>query len=137
MLESINKIAHIVGADRATVKRRANQLGLEAVPGEKQATLYETEKLLQLVPPPVRDVSGDGSTLEEARIRQTNADAELKELAIEKEKGRLADVSELLDIQNELFDQISTQIKNSGLSDSEKDDLLGGIVQAVEKWAES
>lgn len=140
MLESVNKIASIVGADRATVQRRADQFGLVAKSGEKQAKLYDTRKLVQLIPAPTRlnavNESGD-STLEEARIRQTVADAKLKELAIEKEEGRLADVREVMEKQNALFDRISAQIKNFNIPDSEKEDLLGMIVKAAEEWAES
>ena len=137
MLESVNKIASIVGADRATVQRRADQLGLIPQDGPKQAKLYDCRTLLQLVPSPVavRD-TGEMMTLEEARIRQTTADARVKELQAEKLEGTMADVSELLELQNAMFDDLAARIKKSKLSDEEKEDLLDAISGDVRKWAE-
>jgi len=138
MLESVNKLASLVGADRATVQRRADQLGLKAKSGEKNAKLYDSRALLQMVPLPSRvEDSGEGSTLEEARIRQTLADARVKELTAKKLEGHLADVTEVLELQNAIFDDISARIKKSNLTDSEKEDLLDSLSAAARDWGES
>tara|TARA_R110002096_G_scaffold329443_2_gene523524 strand:+ start:937 stop:1359 length:423 start_codon:yes stop_codon:yes gene_type:complete len=140
MLQSLQQISNFVGSDRTTIIKRAEQFGLEPVAGKKQAKLYDTRKLVQLIPQPTRatDLIEEGaSTLEEARIRQTLADARLKELSIKKEEGYLADVTELMELQNALFDDIAARIKKSSLSDSEKEDLLDSIVAAARNWAES
>ena len=134
MLKSLNEIASIIGADRATVIRRADQLGLETVPGKGQAKLVETRLLLQLVPIPTRNSTGDSSTLEEARIKQTLADARVKELTAQKLEGTLADVEEVLAAQNEIMDDVAAMIKASGLTQNEKEEILGRIADAARAW---
>ena len=48
----------------------------------------------------------------------------------------MADVSELLELQNAMFDDLAARIKKSKLSDEEKEDLLDAISGDVRKWAE-
>jgi hypothetical protein len=138
MLKSINELASIVGADRATVQRRADQLGLAHKDGQKQAKLYDSRTLLQLVPLPSRSssIDSDSATLEEARIRQTVADARCKELTAQKLEGSLADVAELMEAQNTIIDTLSAIVKKSALSDNEKEDILSAFSQAARTWAE-
>jgi hypothetical protein len=138
MLKSINELASIVGADRATVQRRADQLGLIHKDGQKQAKLYDSRTLLQLVPLPSRSssIDSDSATLEEARIRQTVADARCKELTAQKLEGSLADVAELMEAQNTIIDTLSAIVKKSALSDNEKEDILSAFSQAARTWAE-
>jgi hypothetical protein len=138
MLKSINELAGIVGADRATVQRRADQLGLVHQDGQKQAKLYDSRTLLQLVPLPSRSssIDSDSSTLEEARIRQTVADARCKELTAQKLEGSLADVAELMEAQNTIIDTLAAIVKKSALSDNEKEDILSAFSQAARTWAE-
>lgn len=138
MLKSINELASIVGADRATVQRRADQLGLVHKDGQKQAKLYDSRTLLQLVPLPSRSssIDSDSATLEEARIRQTVADARCKELTAQKLEGSLADVAELMEAQNTIIDTLSAIVKKSALSDNEKEDILSAFSQAARTWAE-
>lgn len=133
MLQSVNQLASLVGADRATVIRRADQLGLLPRDGEKGAKLYDSRSLLQLVPLPSRGTEG-AATKEEAQIRQITADAKLKELQSAKLEGVLADVSELLAAQNEIFDQLAAIVKKSSLADAEKEDILSAMAQAVRFW---
>jgi hypothetical protein len=138
MKESVNRIALLVGADRATVVRRAEALGLAPEDGPKQAKLYETKAILQLVPIPTRTTSDDGagSTFEDARIRETLAKAKKTEIEIERLEGILAPVTDLMEAQNALFDDIGAIIKKSALSDDEKSDLLDAMIAAARKWAE-
>ena len=138
MLKSVNELASIVGADRATVQRRADQLGLVHQDGQKQAKLYDSRTLLQLVPLPSRSssIDSDSSTLEEARIRQTVADARCKELTAQKLEGSLADVAELMEAQNTIIDTLAAIVKKSALSDNEKEDILSAFSQAARAWAE-
>ena len=134
MLKSLNEIASIIGADRATVIRRVDQLGIEVTPGKGQAKMVETRLLLQLVPIPTRNSTGDSSTLEEARIRQTVADARVKELTAQKLEGTLADVEEVLAAQNEIMSDVAGMIKASGLTQNEKEEILGRIADAARAW---
>jgi hypothetical protein len=135
-LLSINEIATLIGADRATVTRRAEQIGLEFEPGKRQAKLLDTRKILQMIPPPTRAINGDeASTFEEARIRETLAKAKKTELEVEKMEGRYADVAELMEAQNALFDSIGSIIKKSELSDDAKEDILDSMTQASRRWA--
>ena len=136
---SVNQLATLVRADRATVQRRADQLGLEVTPGPKHAKLYNSWELLQLVPIPTKASAGieGASTLEEARIRQTLADAEVKELTAKKLRGELADVSEVMAAQNDLFDQIAAIIKKSEIKETDKEDILSVISEVPRKvWGD-
>jgi hypothetical protein len=74
--------------------------------------------------------------LEEARIRQTVADARCKELTAQKLEGSLADVAELMEAQNTIIDTLSAIVKKSALSDNEKEDILSAFSQAARAWAE-
>jgi DNA-binding transcriptional regulator YiaG len=140
MLKSVKELSAIAGTNRETVQKRADQLGLVAVPGEKGAKLYDSRYLLQLIPTPTRaskseaDGESEGATLEEARIRSELAKAEKTELEIEKMKGSLADVSELLSSQNAIFDEISAIVKKSAMTDNEKEDCLSSMSKAVRYW---
>jgi hypothetical protein len=139
MLKSINELASIVGADRATVQRRADQLGLVHKDGQKQAKLYDSRTLLQLVPLPSRlndDGDDSGMTYQDAKTAQAKWDAKCKELTAKKLEGSLVDVSELMEAQNELFDMFSALVKKSALSDNEKEDILSAFSQAARAWAE-
>jgi len=141
MKKSISEIADLVSADRRTVERRAGQLGLVAVPGPKQAKLYDSRELLMLVPPPelssaaAADDTGT-ATLEEARIRETVAKADKYELEAKKLRGILAPVDELLEAQNALFDDLGAAVKKSTLSDDEKSDLLDSMIATARRWSE-
>ena len=140
MLKSINEIAKLVRNDRATVARRAEELRLIPVDGkgigDNKAKLYETHELLHLVPLPSRAAKGNegADTLEDARIRSENAKAEKTELEVEKMKGNLADVAEVLAAQNEIFDNIAAIIKKSSMPDADKEDCLGEIGKAARIW---
>lgn len=136
MLKSIKEISAIAGTNRETVEKRANQLGLIHKDGEKGAKLYDTRAILQLVPCPSRGSEG-AETKEEAQIRQILADAKLKELQSQKLEGDLAPVSEILTLQNAIFDSIAAIIKKSALSDDDKADILDNISIAARNWSQS
>lgn len=137
MLESVNKIASFVGADRRTVQLRADQMGLVAQEGEKGAKLYDSRILSQLVPAPMAASGSDGvlPTLEQARTENTVADTKLKNLQAAKLEGVLADVTEVIQHQQSLFEDIAATIKKSGMGDNEKEDLLNAISEAAGAWA--
>lgn len=135
-LKSINEIATIVGADRATIIRRAEQLSIPVEDGPKNAKLIDTRKILQIVPPPTKMATEDEeATYEQARIRETQAKAKKTEIEIEKLLGRFVDVEELLEAQNALFDIIGTGIKKSELSDEKKEDFLELLTTHIRQWA--
>ena len=135
MLKSIKELSAIAGTNRETVEKRANQLGLIPKDGEKGAKLYDTRAILQLVPCPTRGSEG-AETKEEAQIRQILADAKLKELQSQKLEGDLAPVSEILTLQNSIFDSIAAIIKKSSLPEDDKADILENISSAARNWAE-
>jgi len=128
MLLPIQQIAAIAGTNRETVGKRAAQLNLQPIDGEKGAKLYDTRALLRLIPPPSR--SEGAVTLEEARIRSENAKARLSELQIAEKEGLLADVAELLSRQNILFDELSSIVKKSTMTEAEKEDALSILSSA-------
>ena len=136
MLKSVNEMASLAGADRATVQRRADQIGLVAESGPKGAKLYDSRALLQIIPPPKASTGGGVlPSLEQARTENTIADTKLKELQAAKLEGVLADVEELLELQGGLFEDISAQIKKSNLPNEEKEDILAAILAAAKSWA--
>ena len=135
MLKSIREISAIAGTNRETVEKRANQLGLIPKDGDKGAKLYDTRAILQLVPCPTRGSEG-AETKAEAQIRQILADAKLKELQSQKLEGDLAPVSEILTLQNSIFDSIAAIIKKSSLPEDDKADILENISSAARNWAE-
>jgi hypothetical protein len=135
MLKSIREISAIAGTNRETVEKRANQLGLIPKDGERGAKLYDTRAILQLVPCPTKGSEG-AETKEEAQIRQILADAKLKELQSQKLEGDLAPVSEILTLQNSIFDSIAAIIKKSSLPEDDKADILENISSAARNWAE-
>lgn len=119
-----------------TITRRVEQLSIPIEDGPRQSKLIDTRKILQLVPPPSKSIQGEGaSTFEEARIRETLAKAKKTELEIEKLEGRFADITELMESQNTLFDSISGIIKKSELSDDKKEDILDAMTAATRQWA--
>ena len=132
---SVNEIATMLGVDRATVLRRAEALGIEFEHGPHRAKLFQTREIMQLVPVPLRSSTAhDDATLEEAKIRQTMADAEVKELTAQKLKGNLADVGEVMEAQNDILDQVLAIIKKSAMSDNDKEDCLSSISKAARIW---
>ena len=135
MLESVNKIASLVGANHGTVQKRADQLGLKAKSGERGANLYDTRALVQLVPSPSSVTDGILPSLEQARTENTVADTKLKNLQAAKLEGVLADVTEIVEEQQALFEDMAAIIKKSNLGDTEKEDILNSIVEATRRWA--
>jgi len=100
--------------------------------GEKKATLYEARKAVHALVSV--KLSRDRSTLDEARIRQTLADARCKELAAEKLEGSLVAVEEVLESQNAIFASIVAIVKKSLMSDNDKEDCLSEIAKAARMW---
>jgi hypothetical protein len=135
-LLSIKQLAELVGTNRETVSKHAAGIGLVPVDGEKGAKLYDSRKLLRLVVLPSRESIGGGESLEEAKIRQTLADAEVKELTAKKLKGQLASVTDLLEAQNAILDKIAAIIKKSSMSDDDKEDALSAMSEAGRFWEE-
>lgn len=136
MLKSVKELSAIAGTNRETVQKRADQLGLLAQDGPKGAKLYDSRMLVQLIPSPTRASKADaeGATLEEARIRSELAKAEKTELEIEKMKGSLTDVTEFMEVTNELIDRLSSLVKKSHLSENEKEDALSLMSEAIRSW---
>jgi hypothetical protein len=135
-LLSIKQLAELVGTNRETVSKHATGIGLVPADGEKGAKLYDSRKLLRLVALPSRESIGGGESLEEAKIRQTLADAEVKELTAKKLKGQLASVTDLLEAQNAILDKIAAIIKKSSMSDDDKEDALSAMSEAGRFWEE-
>lgn len=135
-LLSIKQLSELVGTNRETVSKHAAGIGLVPVDGEKGAKLYDSRKMLRLVGLPSRESIGGGESLEEAKIRQTLADAEVKELTAKKLKGQLASVTDLLEAQNAILDKIAAIIKKSSMSDDDKEDALSAMSEAGRFWEE-
>jgi hypothetical protein len=101
---------------------------LTVTEGPKSARLVESKEILAL-----RDESNRGS-LEQARTEDALASARLKRLQAEKLEGNLADVGEILEWQNDIFDRVIATVKKSSMTDAEKEDCLSQIAESARCW---
>ncbi|HWT00206.1 MAG TPA: DUF1441 family protein [Pyrinomonadaceae bacterium] len=99
---SISQLAKLCGLDRATVTKR-----LEAVPsapGEKGAKLYLLSEALPAL------IAGESSEMDDAKLRKTQAEADLKELEYRREQNEVVEVKEVADYALRLFKAINNRV---------------------------
>jgi hypothetical protein len=136
MLKSIKELSAIAGTNRETVEKRAAQLGLIPQDGPRNAKLYDTRAILQLVPIPSRygETEGGRETRDQAAARKDSALADKTELEVARLRGDLAPVSELMEAQNAIFEQVAAIVKKSALTDADKEDILSAIAGSARIW---
>ncbi len=84
---SISQLAKLSGLDRATVTKRLAEV--ESQDGPKNAKLYALAAALPAL------ISGESTEMEEAKLRRAQAEAELKTLDLERERGEVAPVKDV------------------------------------------
>lgn len=121
---SIAEIAKLAGANRETVRKRKDQLGLKAGRGSTpNKQLFESRDLLMLIPDPGDDNSGRkiDVSLTEARTREALAKAEKLEIEIEASRGERVPIDDVMDVHEELMAMIRERIDGSNLTPEEKE----------------
>ena len=121
---TITELANITGFCRQAIKTRVVRFEL----GKN----WRPKDLLDLKP--LDDAHKITKSLEEARTELAIEDTRLKRLAAEKLEGQLADVAEIEEVTNELFESIAAVIKSSELSDEKKEDIFTAIQDLGKTW---
>ena len=119
---SLNSIHTFTGFSRNALQARVDDRGLDSP--------YDPRDLLDLKE---KEVGEKKSTLEQARTRQAEADARLKELQASKLEGVLCDADEMLEFTNEFFDGLAAEIKKTDLPDDTKEKIFKSISDLLKK----
>lgn len=84
---SISKLAELCGLDRATVAKRLKEVEPERE--ERKLKLYRLEAALPAL------IAGASAEMDEAKLRTAQADAELRELRLQREREDVVEVKEV------------------------------------------
>ena len=123
-MASINGLASATGYSRDAITKRVNRFGL---PSD-----FDPKKVLALIP--LDEVQANKISLEEARTDLAIEDTRLKRLSADEKEGRLADVFQLIEAENELLEGIAAIIKSSSLAADRKEDVLSAIRDHGKTW---
>lgn len=94
-LFSISELADLTTLDRATVRKRLKDI--EPQGGVKNAKTYSLEVALPAL------IAGGSAEMDEAKLRKTRAEAELREMELAVERGEYLPVREVRDYAVRLF----------------------------------
>lgn len=126
-MPTINAIVEFTGFDRGAIVRRIKRFELEQPISCKDIFSLK----------PLDEKHANKISLEEARTELAIEDTRLKRLQAEKIEGQLADVDQLMEAENQLFEGIAAIIKSSQLEQSKKDDIYTLIRDHGRKWQTS
>lgn len=129
---SLTDLAYATQVDKADATRILAEAGITSEPGPSRANLYPTLAAVRALVS--AKFSRNRSGLEEARTEDALASARLKRLQAEKLEGNLADVGEILEWQNDIFDRVIATVKKSTMTDAEKEDCLSQIAESARQW---
>lgn len=96
-LLNLTKLAFRFDLDKTTVKKRITNAGIEPVSSRYNEKIYELTPRLAAVLEQVND------QLDEAKLRQATADAELKEAKVAQIHGELVKASEMVNLIQQIF----------------------------------
>jgi phage terminase Nu1 subunit (DNA packaging protein) len=99
---SISQLAKLCALDRATVAKRLDAVASQ--PGAKGAKLYSLCDALPAL------IAGESSEMDEAKLRKTQAEADLKELEYKREQGDVVEVKEVMNFALNLFKGVHNRI---------------------------
>lgn len=111
------------GFSRDAIRKRFDLFGLGKTADPREVFALKT-----------LEENKDSGSLEEARKRQAEADAHLKELQAQKLQSILAPVDDLRAELSTLFDSISAVIRKSNLDEDDKQDVLTQMSDIVKEW---
>jgi hypothetical protein len=95
VLLSISALARLCGRDRATVVKCLKEV--EPAEKKKKETLYRLEEAIPAI------VAGADAEMAEAKLRKAQADAELKEIDLKRERGEVVEVKDVRAYAQALF----------------------------------
>ena len=101
-LYSISELSRLSTLDRATVAERLEDVPF--TPGAKNAKSYRLEDALPAL------INGKSPGMDAAKLRKTNAEAELKELELAREQGLVVDVEEVKSYAVDLFTRLRNRV---------------------------
>ncbi len=99
---SISQLAKLCHLDRATVTKRLE--GVVSVAGAKNAKLYALSDALPAL------IAGERTEMDEAKLRKTQAEADLKELEFRREQEEVVEVKEVHNYTLQLFKGVHNRI---------------------------
>lgn len=94
---SISKLAFRFELDRATVRKRLNKAGI------KPNSEREKEKLYLLTPELEQILAETNDNLDATKLRKLDAEADLKEIEVQKRRGELVSVAEFTEAVQQIF----------------------------------
>lgn len=100
--QSISELATLTGLDRRTVAKRLKEV--PAGEGSKGAKLYALADALPVL------IAGESSEMDEAKLRKTQADANLRELEFRREQGEVVEVKEVMNYTLNLFKGVHNRV---------------------------
>ncbi|HEY0098649.1 MAG TPA: DUF1441 family protein [Pyrinomonadaceae bacterium] len=101
-LYSISQLASLSGLDRATVTKRLADVPFEE--GAKNAKTYALDAALPAL------IAGESTEMDAAKLRKTQAEASMRELDLERERGEVVSTSEVADYTLRLFKGVQNRI---------------------------
>lgn len=101
-LYSISQLATLSGLDRATVTKRLADVPFQG--GAKNAKTYSLEAALPAL------ISGESTEMDEAKLRKMQAEAGMRELDLERERGEVVSTAEVSDYTLRLFKGVQNRI---------------------------
>ncbi|MCA1567247.1 MAG: DUF1441 family protein [Acidobacteria bacterium] len=101
-LYSISQLATLSGLDRATVTKRLVDVPFAG--GAKNAKTYSLADALPAL------ISGESTEMDAAKLRKMQAEADLKELDFQRERGEVVSTKEVADYTLRLFKGVQNRI---------------------------
>lgn len=99
---SISALSRITGLDRATITKRLEDV--EHTAGPKGAKTYGLEDAIPAL------IAGESTELDEAKLKKLQAEAELREMEVKRERGELLPADEVRDYATRLFKSLHNRI---------------------------
>lgn len=101
-LYSISALARLCGRDRATVKKCLKEI--EPVEERAKEKLYALHEAIPAI------IAGADAEMDEAKLRKAQAEAELKEINLQRERGEVVEVKEVRNYAQTLVQGIHQRI---------------------------
>lgn len=101
-LYSISQLAKLCALDRATVAKRLE--AIEFAEGAKGAKSYALAAALPAL------IAGESTEMDEAKLRKLQAEAGMRELDLERERGEVVHVKEVADYALRLFKGMQNRV---------------------------
>lgn len=101
-LYSISELKDLTGLDRATIRTRLD--GIDPQGGAKNAKTYALKVALPAL------IAGASAEMDAAKLRKTQAEAQLKEIDLKREQGGVVEVKEVRNYAQTLIQGIHQRI---------------------------